>query len=207
MKILLVDDHDMFRDGISMLLHKEYPDIILYQAKDLVQALNILAEFEQPDMILLDLHLQSSSPVENIRSIKSRYPSIPVTVISGEERPEFIRNIMSYDINAYIPKTVGNTEFMNAIKTVLRGRSYLPPSVASEIERGEAMGAQSLDNLTQRQKMVLSLMAQGISNQEIADKLNISKNTISVHVKNILKILNASNRTEAGFLAVKYGLI
>ena len=207
MKILLVDDHDMFRDGISMMLNREYEMLELHEAKSLSQAIDTLKLHQNFDMILLDLHLQSSSPVENIKGIKSRFPDIPITAISGEERPEFVRNILSYGINAYIPKTIGNDEFTKAIKRVMGGKGFVPEGIAIEIESAEQEEAPCIDKLTGRQKMVLSLMAQGISNQEIAEKLNISKNTISVHVKNILKILNASNRTEAGFLAAKYGLI
>ncbi len=207
MKILLVDDHDMFRDGISLMLHREYSELQLLEAKDLNQAIGYLKSHQDIDMILLDLHLQSSSPVENIKGIKSRFPDTSITAISGEERPEFVRNILSYGIDAYIPKTIGNEEFTNAIKRVVAGKGYVPKGIALEIESAEQEEAPCIDKLTGRQKMVLSLMAQGVSNQEIAEKLNISKNTISVHVKNILKVLNASNRTEAGFLAVKYGLI
>jgi len=207
LKILLVDDHEMFRDGICMLLNREYPDLEILQASDLPQALQHLKNHSDLSMILLDLHLQDSSPHENIKGIKSRYPKIPMTIISGEERPEFIRNILEYDVNAYIPKTVGNHEFIKAIKQVLSGESYLPPSIATEIERSKKEGNPSIYELTGRQKQVLALMAQGISNQQIADKLNISNNTITVHVKNILKTMNAANRTEAGFLAMKYGLV
>lgn len=207
MRILLVDDHEMFRDGISMLLAKAQPDVDILQAQDLSQALQQLREHSDIEMILLDLHLQESSPHENIKSIKSRYPKIPITVISGEERPEFIRNILSYGVKAYVPKSIENNEFLEAIKQVLAGKPYLPSGVADEIKRSEEEGTPSFDSLTDRQKQVLALMAQGISNQEIAERLNISGNTITVHVKNILKVLNASNRTEAGFIAIKYGLV
>ena len=207
MKILLIDDHDMFRDGISMLLLREYPEVKILEAKDLAQGLEHLKNHVDLTMIMLDLHLQDSSPHENIKNIKSRYPKAPITIISGEERPEFIRNILEYDIKAYIPKTIGNDEFISAIKQVLDGKGYLPPGVATEIKRWKDEGNPAINNLTQRQKQVLSLMAQGVSNQQIADKLNISGNTITVHVKNILKTLNAANRTEAGYLARKYGLI
>lgn len=207
LKILLVDDHEMFRDGISMLLAKEYPEVEVIQAENLQQALNHLRTHINIEMILLDLHLQESSPHENIKSIKSRHPKIPITVISGEERPEFIRNILEYGVKAYVPKSIGNKEFIDAIKQVLIGKEYVPAGIAAEIKRSEDEGIPSFDSLTDRQKQVLALMAQGISNQEIAERLNISGNTITVHVKNILKILNASNRTEAGFIAIKYGLV
>ncbi|WP_444993953.1 LuxR C-terminal-related transcriptional regulator [Aliikangiella sp. IMCC44359] len=207
MKILLIDDHDMFRDGISMLLSREYPDIQILQAKDLSEALEHLEKHSDFSMVLLDLHLQDSSPHENIKSIISRYPKAPVSIISGEERPEFIRNIMEYKINAYIPKTIGNDEFVRAIKKVLSGKSYLPPMVEEEIRRYEEDGSPLINKLTQRQIQVLALLAEGVSNQQIAEKLNISGNTITVHVKSILKTLNAANRTEAGFLARKYGII
>ncbi|MCW8876495.1 MAG: response regulator transcription factor [Kangiellaceae bacterium] len=207
MKVLLVDDHEMFRDGISMLLTKAYPEVEILQAQDLAQALQQLRAHSDIEMILLDLHLQESSPHENIKSIKSRFPQIPITVISGEERPEFIRNILEYGVKGYVPKSIENNEFIAAIKQVLAGNNYLPAGIAAEIKRCEEQGTPSFDSLTDRQKQVLALMAQGISNQEIAERLNISGNTITVHVKNILKILNASNRTEAGFVAIKYGLV
>ncbi len=207
MKILLIDDHEMFRDGISMLLKREYPELEIFQAKDLEQTLLHLKQHDDFAVVLLDLHLEDSSPHENIKSIQSRYPKAPICIISGEERPEFIRNILKYNINTYIPKTIGNDEFIKAIKQVLNGKSYLPSGVASEIERWKIEGNPGFNNLTQRQIQVLALMAEGASNQHIADKLNISGNTITVHVKNILKTLNAANRTEAGFLARKYGLV
>lgn len=207
MKVLLVDDHEMFRDGISMLLAKAYPQVEILQAQDLAQALQQLRLNTDIEMILLDLHLQTSSPHENIKSIKSRFPKIPITIISGEERPEFVRNILEYGISGYVPKSIENNEFIDAIKQVLAGKNYLPAEIAAEIKRSEEQGTPSFDSLTDRQKQVLALMAQGISNQEIGDRLNISGNTITVHVKNILKILNAANRTEAGFIAIKYGLV
>jgi len=207
LKILLIDDHEIFRDGISMLLTREYTDIEILQAQDLPEAIKHLREHSDLKMILLDLHLQNSSPHENIKAIKNRHPKSPITIISGEERPEFVRNILEYDINSYIPKTIGNDEFIEAIKQVLNGEGYVPPGIAAEIKRSQDEGNPSIYELTERQKQVLALMAQGVSNQDIADKLNISGNTITVHVKNIFKILNASNRTEAGFLAIKYGLV
>lgn len=207
MKILLVDDHEMFRDGISMLLTKAHPEFDILQAQDLPQALQQLRDNSDIEMIFLDLHLQESSPHENIKSIKSRYPKTPITIISGEERPEFIRNILNYGVKAYVPKSIENNQFIDAVRKVLAGKEYLPPGVAAEIKRSEDEGIPSFDSLTDRQKQVLALMAQGISNQEIAERLNISGNTITVHVKNILKILNAANRTEAGFIAIKYGLV
>jgi len=207
LKILLIDDHEMFRDGISMLLTREYSDIEILQAQDLPEAVRHLKNHTELNMILLDLHLQDSSPHENIKCIKNRHPKTPITIISGEERPEFVRNILEYDVKAYIPKTIGNNEFINAIKQVLNGENFLPPSIAAEIKRSQDEGNPSIYQLTERQKQVLALMAQGVSNQQIADKLNISGNTITVHVKNILKVLNAANRTEAGFIAMKYGLV
>ena len=207
MKILLIDDHEMFRDGISMLLTREYSDLEIFQAKDITQALAHLKQHDDFKIVLLDLHLEDSSPHENIKSIQSRYPKAPICIISGEERPEFIRNILEYKIDTYIPKTIGNEEFINAIKQVLNGSNYLPKGVAEEIERWEIEGNPGIKKLTQRQIQVLALMAEGISNQDIANKLNISGNTITVHVKNILKMLNAANRTEAGYLARKYGLV
>ncbi len=207
LKILLIDDHEMFRDGISLLLTREYPELEILQAKDLPQAVNHLRQHSDFSLILLDLHLQDSSPHENIRCIQNQRPTAPICVISGEERPEFIRNILEFKIDTYIPKTIGNEEFINAIKQVLSGKSYLPPGVDAEIKRWESEGNPAYNNLTQRQLQVLALLAEGISNQDIADKLNISGNTITVHVKNILKTLNAANRTEAGYLARKYGLV
>jgi DNA-binding NarL/FixJ family response regulator len=207
LKILLIDDHEMFRDGISMLLKREYNDLEIFDAKDLKEALLHLRQHDDFTLVLLDLHLQDSSPHENIKNIQSRYPNAPLCIISGEERPEFIRNILEYNVNSYISKTIGNEEFINAIKQVLSGKSYLPAGVASEIERWKIEGNPAINNLTQRQIQVLALMAEGTSNQLIAEKLNISGNTITVHVKNILKTLNAANRTEAGFLARKYGLV
>jgi len=207
LKILLIDDHEMFRDGISLLLTSEYPDLEIFQAKDLEQAVLHLRQHQDFRIILLDLHLQDSSPHENIKCIQNQRSKAPICVISGEERPEFIRNILEFKIDTYIPKTIGNDEFIKAIKQVLNGKSYLPPGVNEEIKRWEDEGNLGYKNLTQRQLQVLALLAEGISNQDIADKLNISGNTITVHVKNILKTLNASNRTEAGYLARKYGLV
>ena len=207
LKILLIDDHEMFRDGISLLLTREYPELEILQAKDLSQAVHHLRQHQDFSIILLDLHLQDSSPHENIRCIQNQRPTAPICVISGEERPEFIRNILEFKIDTYIPKTIGNDEFINAIKQVLAGKNYLPPGVDEEIKRWENEGNPGIKNLTQRQLQVLALLAEGISNQDIADRLNISGNTITVHVKNILKTLNAANRTEAGYLARKYGLV
>lgn len=207
MKILLIDDHEMFRDGISMLLKREYSQLEIMQAKDLEQALLHLKRHNDFSIVLLDLHLQDSSPHENIKAIQKSSPRAPICIISGEERPEFIRNILEYNIHTYIPKTIGNDEFIKAIKQVLAGESYLPEEVASKVKQWQMEGKPAINDLSKRQIQVLTLLAEGCSNQNIAEKLDISGNTITVHVKNILKILNASNRSEAGFLARKYGVV
>jgi DNA-binding NarL/FixJ family response regulator len=163
-----------------------------------------------PDVLLLDLEMPHVDGVEVIRELKTDAPDIQILVFTAFDTDERILSAVKAGAQGYLLKGVPREELFRAVRVVSQGGSLLQPVVASKLMRhiaGESEGAASPDVLTEREREVLSLMAQGLPNKEIAAKLFISERTAKFHVSSILSKLGAGNRTEAVSIAAQQGLI
>ncbi len=163
-------------------------------------------------MLLLDLVLPNGKSFKLLESTIIDYPEMKVAMLTASEDVNDVRKCMDFGASAFITKTSGKTNLVNALRQVIAGGVYISPDLIDKINESQADGssgsedAKKIDSLTNRQKEVLELVCKGSSNKEIANLLGLSDNTVKIHVTAILKSLEVSNRTQAVLFANKTGL-
>ena len=211
-KVFIVDDHSVVRYGLRMLLDTEDEIEIIGEASSAGEILAVLSEIS-PDIVLMDISLPDISGIEATTEIKKNSPDTKVIALTIHEDEEYFFKMLDAGASGYVPKRAAPDELLTAIKAVSSGGVYLYPSLAKllvkdylvEQESQDSDG--SLDELTPRQKEVLILLGDGESNQEIAEKLNISPSTVARHRENIMEKLNLHSRTDLVKYAIKKGYI
>jgi DNA-binding NarL/FixJ family response regulator len=209
MKILVADDHALFRDGLSMRLEQITPEATIIQASSYTQILKILKEEALSiDMIILDVEMQDMPWLEALTLIRSLTPNAVIAVISSSEDSRTIRTILSTGVQGYIPKRSDIKVFNNALKLIMEGGTYVPPTAIETNRINNLSGkGNGLKTLTSRQSQVLDLIAQGKSNKQIAYDMGVSESTVKLHINALLRSLHVSNRTQAVITAQKMGII
>lgn len=208
-KVLLVDDHAVVRSGLSAFLIA-FDDLELVgEAKSGEIALAMCAN-NKPDVILMDLVMPEMDGAEATRVIKERYPEIQVIALTSFKETELVQGALKAGAISYLLKNVSANELANAIREAYRGRSTLAPEAAQALIKA-TLSKPDADkpgaDLTERELEVLGLLVEGISNQEIAERLVISQSTAKFHVSSILSKLGVSSRTEAVSLALKHKIV
>jgi DNA-binding NarL/FixJ family response regulator len=212
LKILIADDHELFRDGLRLVLGDLGPDLTVIEASGYDQTLEITNQEEGLDLVLLDLVMPGMPWSEGLGAVKRRLPTVPVVILSASEDRRLVLEAVRLGASGFIPKTSSSKVMLSALRLVMSGGVYLPPALIDETvvsSRDPMVGADlSLEAtpLTPRQREVLALLGQGKSNKEIARILNLSEGTVKLHVTAILKALNVSNRTGAVVAASRLGL-
>ncbi len=207
MRILIADDHKLFRAGLVLVLQQLGDDLELLEAgtgNEAVAMASGASGKPKPDVVLLDLDLPDSSGLDALGRIHEHDPEMPVIILSAMEDQATISRAMGLGARGYIPKSASGDVMINSLKLVLSGGVCMPPGFS---EGRTAPGGEAAPNLTRRQLEVLRLMSTGGSNKEIAYKLGISENTVRVHISAIISALDATNRTEAAYSAMRLGLI
>ena len=214
MKVLIADDHALFRDGLSMQLEKLNADSVVFQAGSFSQALKILSDEKKLDLIIVDLDMPDMGWEEGLAAIRQHAGGARYVIISASENPRDIRKSLDAGASGYIPKRSEPKILASALQLVLDGGTYLPPSVLepnpalSGSERNSATAPVSNGkNLTPRQLQVLGFVAQGMSNKQIAYEIGVSEATVKLHINALLRSVGATNRTQALIMAQKMGLI
>jgi len=193
MKILIVDDHALLCDSLMLLLQGHHGDAMsILQARSGSSALELVAQYPDLDMILLDLTLPDMHGFQVLRELAAMAPTIKVVALSGTTSAQFIQQCLTLGFVGFIPKTTTGKDMLTAIDLMLSGGVYIPAEVLSYLRSGTILNA-----LTSRQFDVLRLIRQGMSNDEIASVLDISISTVKTHVRCILTTLGVKNRTEA----------
>lgn len=207
MKILIADDHALFRDGLAMRLEEIDPDVILLQAATFSQALKILDQENDIDMIIVDLDMPDMKWEEGIEQLRQKSNEINMVVISASEDVRSIRKVLASGIKGYIPKRSEPKIMHNALKLILEGGTYIPPALIENNAEIPLNGNHRGKTLTNRQSQVLDLIAQGKSNKQIAYEMGVSEATVKLHINALLRSLKVNNRTQAVITAQKMGLI
>ena len=208
MKILISDDHALFRDGLSMRLEQIAPDAVILQAASYSQVFKILRDENDIDMIILDVEMQDMPWQEALNDIKMGNPNATIVVISASEDSRTIRMILSTGVKGYIPKRSDIKVLNNALKLILDGGTYIPPTLIDSTPMNNLSGKSAgIKTLTTRQSQVLDLIAQGKSNKQIAYDMGVSESTVKLHINALLRSLHVSNRTQAVVTAQKMGII
>jgi DNA-binding NarL/FixJ family response regulator len=204
MKILLADDHKLVRAGLVLVLKQMDSSVELLEAGSGHEAVEVAMAHSDLDLVLMDLDLPDGTGLEAMASINSHAPKLPVVILSAIEDQSMVARAMKLGARGFIPKSASGEVMVNSLRLVLSGGICLPPGY-SEPVRGD--GNVPIPTLTQRQMEVLHLMAKGSSNKEIARDLDISENTVRVHISAVIGALDAANRTEAAYSAMRLGII
>lgn len=210
MKVLIADDHALFRDGLGMRLEQIDPEVIILQASNFTQALKIIDEEKKIDLVILDLDMPDMTWEDGLPEIKKKAEGARFVVISASEDVRNIRKILESGVCGYIPKRSDPKILNSALHLVLNGGTYIPPALidpsnspASTTSVGKPKGK----TLTNRQSQVLDLVAQGMSNKQIAFAMGVSEATVKLHINALLRSIGVTNRTQAVVTAQKMGLI
>lgn len=202
MKILLIDDHALFGDGLALLLKKQYPGCRLIQALSCAEGMELAEKTKGLDLVLLDLQLPDLHGFEGLKRLNAARPGLPVVLVSAWASPEVVEEGLGHGASAFISKSVPAREMLRLLK------KFLSPSRKSVKALPDASPAPRLKPvLTPRQREVLSHAVLGKGNKEIADSLGMTLNTVRTHMATILKALGVRSRTEASMKAVKLGLV
>jgi two-component system response regulator NreC len=209
-RVLIADDHNIFRSGVCQLLESKADIIVVGEAKDGHEALR-LAEIHRPDVVLMDIAMPGMDGMEATRSLKARWPEIEILVLTMHQQDEYFFEMLTAGASGYILKGDGIGDLLNAIQIVHEGKVYLNPDMAQRLVQDflnrTGAGDESSQMLTKREKEVLGLLAEGYNNSEIAQRLVISSSTVHSHRSNIMKKLNMSTRYELIQYARDQGLI
>lgn len=208
MKILIADDHALFRDGLALRLEEIVPDAVILQASGYSQVFKILNTESQIDVLLLDVEMQDMPWLESLKQIHAMAPKMKIIVVSASEDSRTIRTILATGVKGYIPKRSEVKVFNNALRLIIEGGNYVPPNLLENTPIN-ALSSRNIGikTLTTRQSQVLDLIAQGKSNKQIAYDMGVSESTVKLHINALLRSLHVSNRTQAVITAQKIGLI
>lgn len=191
MKVLMVDDHALFRDGLRLLLSSIHPDAMLFEADTVVDALSMLAKHPDLTSCLLDLNLGQERGLPVLKRIRLESPDVPVIIVSGSDDPSTVRACMEAGAMSYIPKSLSSEEFLDALKHTLEGKFFFPH------DEDDIPLSSGLPNLTPRQREVLYALSRGFSTKSIAKELSLSEYTVKDHISDLFRILGVKNRVEA----------
>ncbi len=213
LRILLVEDDELFRLGLHVRLQSEGLDIV-GEAVDGETAVELTNQY-LPDVVLLDVGLPGIGGVEACRQIKQQHPEIPVLVLTSHSQKTLIERLIAAGASGYCLKGIEAELLILALRSVAAGASWWDRVCTAEIRAAminsvptlEKVGEKSLNPLTQREEEILALIAAGKTNQEIAEFLHIATGTVRVHVHAILQKLDVRDRTQAAVLAIRKGLV
>lgn len=210
-RLLLVDDHAVVRSGLRMLLENERDVEILGEASSASEAIEAAMGLH-PNVILMDIGLPDLSGIDATREIKKRAPHIAIVALTIHEDEEYFFKMLEAGASGYVPKRAAPEELLTAIRVAASGQVYLYPSLAKLLVRDYLDGGRTTEqeapsDLTDREQEVLTYLAEGASNDEIAESLVISPKTVARHRENIMRKLNLHSRSELVRYAIRKGII
>lgn len=218
MKILLVDDHSLITDALSLLLTDIDPDVKVFTAADAPGAERLLEQHPDSDLMLLDLGLPGASGTSLLETLVARAPDLKILVLSGMQDQRSVMRVLQLGAAGFVPKSMASDNLVAAIRFVLSGGVYIPADLLDDATRGAQMlglperGRDMLGQpsshriqLTERQEQVLQLLARGAPIKIICRELGLSEGTVKTHVTAIYRAFGASNRTEALLAARRHG--
>lgn len=208
-KVMIADDHSMIREGLKQLLELEGEFRVIGEACDGVECLEKL-NIISPDILLLDINMPNMNGLEVLRALKEKQIDIKVLVLTVHNEVEYLLKAVDIGVNGYLLKDSESAELKQAIISIVNGEDYIQPSLiptlnAKMIDRNK--DSAKIDNLTRREMDVLKLLAVGMYNKEVAEKLGISERTVKNHVSNIFKKINVTDRTQAAVFAIRNNLV
>lgn len=218
LKILICDDHQLYREGLALLAEQLDPAVEIVEAGSFPETMNAIADRGPFNLILADLKMPLMGDTAGVAAIKREAGDCPVVVISAYETPKNLEEAAAAGASGFLPKSSPVAVMLSALRLVLEGETYFPtgimkgatPISITAAHRGDNVQTETIrariDMLTHRQRDVLALVGEGRSNKDIAQVLGISEGTVKVHVGAILKALGTTNRTQAALVAIDFGI-
>lgn len=206
---MLVDDHVLMREGIKQLLELDGSIEVIAQASNGEECLSVL-EKVKPQVLLLDINMPGKNGIEVLKEIKDRKLDVKVLILTVHNEVEYLLKAVDIGVDGYILKDSESSELKKAINVVLSGESYIQPKLIPFLNQrlmARDQDKDKIDSLTKRELEVLSEVANGMFNKEIAISLNISERTVKNHISNIFKKIDVSDRTQAAVFAIKNDLV
>ncbi len=210
MKVIICDDQAVVRDGLELLLKLESDIEVLGLAQDGAEALELAAK-TAPDLVLMDLKMPGLNGVEATRRLCALYPQLKVLVLTTFDDDEWVFDAIRAGASGYLLKDTPRDKVIEALRGTAAGKTYVDPAVAGKVldqvaSRQERPATLITDKLTGREVDVLRLIARGLSNAEIAERLHLSEGTVRNHVSTLFSKLDVADRTQAAILAIRHGL-
>jgi DNA-binding NarL/FixJ family response regulator len=198
-RLLIIDDHPLFRDAMRMALASTVSQLVIAEAGNLDDARARLASDEPIDLVLLDLKMPGVQGLSGLAYIRASYPGIPVAIVSGQEDAAVIRRAMALGAAGFVPKSTPADQMRDAIKVILSGEVWTPEVLAAETPEDKSLDslARRMASLTPQQLRVLMMLKEGKLNKQIAYELDVTEATVKAHVSAILLKLDVNSRTQA----------
>ena len=211
LKLMIVDDHKVVREGLSVLLNLEEDFRVVGEAGDAAEAVR-LATVLQPDIVIMDVRLERDSGIEACREIKTLLPEARVLMLTSYSDDEAVFSSIVAGASGYLLKNTSKAELINAVRAWGRGEALLDPAITKKVtdrlaQLSQRQGRFTENDLSEREREVLALVARGLTNKEIGGRLFLSDHTVRNHVSRILQKLGLSRRSEAAAVAIRRRLI
>ncbi|MGM7669241.1 response regulator [Microbacterium sp. A93] len=206
--VVLVDDHAMVRKGLRAFLDTEKDLAIVGEAADGREAIAVvdtLAQTRVPDVVLMDLLMPGMDGVTTIGHLRERYPDLKIVALTSSTDAATVNAAMSAGVNGYLLKNASPEQVAEAVRTAARGQAHIDPQIAMTVANSARGSTQAI--LSERETEVVALVAQGLSNQEIADTLFISERTARTHVSHVISKLGLNSRIQVALWAIREGIV
>ncbi|MFO1318890.1 MAG: response regulator transcription factor [Burkholderiales bacterium] len=207
-RILLIDDHALFRSGVKMLLSRQPDFEVVDEASDALEGIKRAKQW-QPDVILLDLHMPGMSGREALGALREEVPGSHVVMLTVSEDGDDLLDCLKAGATGYLLKNIDVETFANAVRRACDGDSVISPEMTGKLVRGLRQGASQqpsrIDSLSPREREILGYLAKGAANKEIARALALAESTVKIHVQAILRKLDLQSRVQAAVFAVENG--
>ncbi len=216
LKVLLVDDHALFRDGMHYVLQQLADEVDILDTGNFNEALQLAQAHTDIDLALLDLNMPDSQGIPSLQNFHQLFPDIPLVIVSGSDQRDDIEDVMTMGAMGFISKMSPSKVMLSALNIVLGGGVYVPPQLLQQTVAKMEMGQSRSDKrsqraskygLTPRQSQVLQLMGDGFSNKEISKQLNLAEGTVKIHIAAIYQALHVGSRVDAVTAARRFGFI
>ena len=210
MKVIICDDQAIIRDGLELLLDLEHDIEVVGLTRDGAEAVEMVAQ-RPPDLVLMDLKMPGMNGIEATRQILARYPAVKILVLTTYDDDAWVFDAIRAGASGYLLKDTPRAEVIKAVRGTVAGQSFVDPQVTGKLlqqiaNRQERPATHITDRLTDREGDVLRLLAQGLSNTDIAGRLYLSEGTVRNYISAILSKLDVADRTQAAVLALQHGL-
>lgn len=202
-KFLVVDDHPLFREALSSSIRQAFEDALVLESETMERTVSLIGAHSDIDMVLLDLNLPGTSGFDGLLTLRTRFPKLPIVVVSGIDDRRIVSEAFGYGAVGFIPKSAPTSTLKNAILEVISGGVFLPPDFqeivndSRESDGGESDVAKQFTSLSPQQLRVLKMLGEGKLNKQIAYELDVGETTIKAHVSAILRKLKVHSRTQA----------